>query len=153
MKFDRRQSAGYVVNQLARLFAQALYHRTRRHGVTPGEFPVLLMLWEQEGATQAELARRLAVGQPTLANTLRRMERDRLIERLPDPEDGRRARIHLTAYGKRLEKTVTASARDANAVALAGLSGAERQQFLDLAHRLIGNLEQEAEEWELSYDA
>ena len=144
MKFDRHQSPGHVVNYLARLFAKALYRRIGPHGVTRGQFPVLLLLWEEEGWTQTELAERLAVEQPTMANTLRRMERDGLIERIPDPEDRRQARVHLTRRGRKLEEVLTASARETNAVALEGLSAAETAQLMGLARRMVVNLEQDA---------
>lgn len=144
MRFDRRQSAGHLINYLARLFARALYRRIGRHGVTRGQFPVLLMLWEQEGVTQTQLAERLAVEQPTMANTLKRMERDGLIVRVPDAEDRRQAHIHLTPRGRALEEVLTDSARETNAVALADLDPAERQQLLALARRVIQNLEQDS---------
>ncbi len=145
MKFDRQQSPGHLVNYMARLFARALYRRIRPHGVTRGQFPVLLMLWEAEGATQAELAERLAVEQPTMANTLKRMERDSLIRRVPDPQDRRQAHVHLTPRGRELEEVLTASARDTNAVALADVSSEERELFLALARRVIRNLERDAQ--------
>lgn len=143
MKFDRHQSPGHVVNYLARLFAQALYRRIGPHGVTRGQFPVLLVLWEQEGATQTQLAQRLAVEQPTMANTLKRMERDGLVERVPDPEDRRQARVHLTPRGRALEEVLTASARETNAAALAGMSAEEGAVFLALARRIVANLQQD----------
>lgn len=144
MKFDRQKSAGHLVNYAARLFAQALYRRIGRHGVTRGQFPVLLMLWEQEGPTQTQLAERLAVEQPTMANTLKRMERDGLIRRVADPADRRQAHVHLTERGRGLRGALTASARETNSVALAGLSAEETEQFLALARRVIQNLEQDA---------
>jgi DNA-binding MarR family transcriptional regulator len=144
MTFDRHRSPGYVVNHLARLFASALVRRIGVHGVTPGPFPVLLSLWEREGVTQAALADELAVEQPTMANTLKRMERDGLVRRAPDPDDRRRARIRLTPRGRALEPVLTASARATNAVALAGLSPVEAAQFLALAARIVANLERDA---------
>ena len=144
MKFDRHQSPGHVVNYLARLFAKALYRRIGPHGVTRGQFPVLLVLWEHEGWTQTQLAERLAVEQPTMANTLKRMERDGLIERIPDPEDRRQARVHLTPRGRELEEVLTVSARETNAVALEGLSAQEQAQLMSVARRMIVNLEGDA---------
>ncbi|HYR09563.1 MAG TPA: MarR family transcriptional regulator [Longimicrobium sp.] len=144
MKFDRHQSAGHQINYLARLFAQALYRRIGPHGVTRGQFPVLLMLWEQEGATQSQLAERLAVEQPTMANTLKRMERDGLITRVPDKADRRQAHVYLTPRGRALEEVLTASARQTNAAALEGLDTEERQLFLALAGRVIRNLEDDS---------
>lgn len=144
MKFERERSAGYVVNYLARLFGQALSRRIAPYGVTTGQFPVLLRLWEADGATQSELAAELAVEQPTMANTLKRMERDGLIERSPDAVDRRVARVHLSRRARRLQAALTASAADANAAALAGLSKEEKAQFLALARRVVANLERDA---------
>jgi DNA-binding MarR family transcriptional regulator len=38
----------------------------------------------------------VSIDQSTMAHTLKRMERDGLVRRLPDPLDGRRAIIWLT---------------------------------------------------------
>lgn len=132
----RDQSPGYLVNHVARLFAYGLYRRLLPHGVAPGQFPVLLSLWEQDGLTQAELARRLAIEQPTMANTLRRMERDGLIRRSSDPGDGRRSLIHLTNKGRSLEPTLTSLAREVNGVALSPLLREERASLISMLIRM-----------------
>ena len=143
MAFDRLESPGHVVNYLARLFASALYRRIGGHGVNTGQFPVLLALWEQDGVTQASLVEKLAVEQPTMAGTLKRMERDGLIKRVPDAEDARQSHIHLTRRGRALEEALVTSARETNAVALAGLSPNESGQFMRLVKRMIENLERD----------
>lgn len=75
-----RVSLGYQVNHLARMLAQALRERIAPLGVVPGQFAQLLVLHEQDGLTQAQLCERVRIEQPTMANTLARMERDGLIE-------------------------------------------------------------------------
>ena len=50
--------------------------------------------------SQTALARWASVEQPTMANTLNRMERDGLIVRTPDPDDRRSALISLTKLGR-----------------------------------------------------
>jgi DNA-binding MarR family transcriptional regulator len=137
----RHSSLGYQVNHLARLLAQALRRRTESSGVVPGQFAQLLALYEQDGLTQRELCERVRIEQPTMAVTLKRMERDGLVERVADPDDGRRARVLLTARSRRLEKRLTAAARDVNAVATEGLTGAEVEAFMATVSKLIANLE------------
>ncbi len=139
--FDRDTSLGYVVNHLARVFEQALYRRIVPHGARPGQFPVLLCLWAEEGLTQAELTRRLAIEQPTMANTLKRMERDGLIVRRPDARDGRRALVYLTDRGRDLQAVLTGQAAEVNGIAGADVSEEEKALFLDLARRMIARLE------------
>ena len=139
----RQSSLGYQVNHLARLLALALRRRIEALGVVPGQFAQLLALYEQDGLTQSELSRRVRIEQPTMAVTLRRMERDGLVERVPDPSDGRRALVMLTAHARRLEPDLTAAAREVNAVALDGLSTSDIDGFMRTLDRLIANLEAE----------
>jgi DNA-binding MarR family transcriptional regulator len=138
IRFDRRDSLGYQVNHLARLFERALFRRLANHDVTPGQFPLLLILWEQENLSQSEIARRLDIEQPTVANTLTRMERAGLVETAPDPSNRRQVRVKLTAKGRALERPLTAEARAVNAAAAARLSTTELEMF----HRVIGALKQ-----------
>ena len=139
----RQSSLGYQVNHLARLLAQALRRRIEAVGVVPGQFAQLLALYEQDGLTQGELSRRVRIEQPTMAVTLKRMERDGLVERVPDPSDGRRALVMLTAHARRLEKDLTAAAREVNAAAVAGLSATEIGAFMGTLDQVIANLESE----------
>ena len=140
MTFSRTTSLGYLVNHAARLLERALAEEIVPHGAWPGMFPVLLALWEEDGRTQAELVRLVGVEQPTLANTLRRMERDGLVRRTPDPADRRAARIHLTDRGRALQEALTQGARRVNERALRGLDAAERAALLTGLRHVIDNL-------------
>lgn len=137
MDFVKEQSAGYLANHMARLFARGLQARIRPLGLTTGTFPALLELWEQEGLTQKDLVERLDIEQATMANTLARMERDDLVVRRKDPADGRLQRIWLTAKARSLRAPALAAAMAENETALALLSTAERAQFLTLMRKVI----------------
>ncbi|MFF2556548.1 MarR family winged helix-turn-helix transcriptional regulator [Nocardia sp. NPDC058058] len=138
---DRSSSLGYGINHLARLMEQALRDRIAEHGVVPGQFAQLLALYEQEGLTQHELCERVRIDQSTMAHTLKRMERDGLIERSPDPADGRRALIHLTDRARGLRAVLQSAAREVNAAATEGFSAAQREDLLRAVRHAIGNLE------------
>lgn len=141
--FPRQESLGYQVNHLARLLAQTLAARIVALGVVPGQFAQLLALFEQDGLTQRELCDRVRIEQPTMAKTLRRMERDGLVRNRPDPDDGRRVRVTLTQHARTLEPELIAAARAVNATATDGLSAAEVAAYLELTARLIYNLEKD----------
>lgn len=93
------------LNYLARLLLLQVDEQVKPHGVTQGQLPILCCLHDEEGQTQAELCRKIQVEQPTMANTLRRMERDGLIVRTPNEQDKRQMRIYLT---DRIRPTVVA---------------------------------------------
>jgi DNA-binding MarR family transcriptional regulator len=139
--FARETSLGYQVNYLARLLAQALHERIAPLGVVPGQFAQLLTLYAEDGLTQRELCDRVGIEQPTMANTLQRMERDGLIRREPDPADGRRARVLLTDRARDLEAPLVAAAQDVNALATKGLDQREVAALLHAVSRVVANLE------------
>ena len=137
MAFDRSRSAGYLVNHLARIVEQALAERIRLLGIVPGQFPVLLALWEEDGLTQRELVSRLDVEQPTMANTLARMERDGLITRTPHPEDRRARIVRLTPRARTLQGPATAAATAVNEQMLAGLPEPAREAFIAAMRTIV----------------
>ena len=79
MDFRKDESAGYLANHMARLFAIALNERIGPLGLAPAQFMTLLELWNEDGLSQKDLVQRLDVEQATMANTLSRMERDVLV--------------------------------------------------------------------------
>lgn len=137
----RRESLGYQINHLARLFEQHLRMRIEGHGVTPGQFAQILALYEEEPLTQRELCERVQIEQPTMAYTLGRMERDGLIERMADPQDGRRAHITLTPRTRGLQSSMLAAARQVNEIATDGMSEAETAEFMSRIEKMIDNFE------------
>ena len=140
MSFEKTRSAGYLANHMARLFAIRLTTEIEALRLAPAQFAALLQLWERDGRTQADLMEALDIEQATLANTLSRMERDGLIKRTPHPDDKRAKLIWLTDHARDLEGDAKRRASDVNKRALSSLSDQERDQFLDVMTKVIGNL-------------
>ena len=141
MTYVRESSAGYLTNWAARLFARALERRLV--GGNSGPMPVFFALQDGGAMTQKALAQMAAVEQPTMANTLNRMERDGLIVRTPDPNDRRSALVSLTPLG--LERTVGAfeAAVEVNGIATNALRPEEREVFYSMMRRIVAALEQD----------
>jgi DNA-binding MarR family transcriptional regulator len=137
LAFDKNESAGYLINHLARIFAQALATEIKPLGLAPGQFMVLLELWREDGLTQRDLVARLDVEQATLANTLSRMERDGLVRRVPHPSDGRSQIVRLTARARQLEGPATRAADGINRRMLADLPALDRRCFVETMRRVI----------------
>lgn len=137
MRFSRNDSATYLAAQLAKTFSKALNKRAAALGFSPGQFPVLLELWNEDGLTQRQLLDRVEVEQATLANTLARMERDGLIERKQHPRDRRAQIIKLTERGRELEQQAISASKSTDDAILAGLLRFERQLLLEYMGRAI----------------
>lgn len=140
MEFEKKKSAGYLANHMARLFAQGLQERIKSLDLAPAQFMTLLELWNKDGLSQKELIKRINVEQATMANTIRRMERDGLITRKQNPTDARSHTIFLTKRAKQIEQAAVEAAYSQNAVALEGFSQQEHEQFLEFMQKIIENM-------------
>jgi MarR family transcriptional regulator for hemolysin len=130
-----------MTNIAARLFARVIDERLRPLGVSSGQLPVFFALADGGAMTQTTLAQTAAIEQPTMAATLSRMERDGLIRRRPDPNDGRSALIALTPAALKKVKTVEEAVQFGNAKALAGLDKAAQRAFLEALANIVHALE------------
>jgi DNA-binding MarR family transcriptional regulator len=134
---------GLTVGTLSRSIVWSLTQRVERHNVFAGAYPVIAWLVLISDSTQGELSRMIGVEQPTMANTLRRLERDGLIERSPDPNHGRRSRVKLTARGRSISQVMGSAARDLEKIASHGVTAAEMNEFFRIADLMIENLARE----------
>ena len=143
MDFDRTASATYLANLLAKAASRALHARADGAGFAPGQFPVLLELWNGDGLTQRELLDRLDIEQATMANTLSRMERDGLISRRRHPKDRRAQLVFLTSKGKALQETALAAASATEEALFQGFRRFERELLLEYMRMVLANLGRE----------
>ena len=144
------ESLGYLLNRTARLMAAALAERLRPVGVGIGQWAVLLFLWSRDGITQAELARLVAIEQPTLVRTIDRMVRDGLVRRAGDPHDGRLSRIWLSERGRLLRDELVPLAVTVNAEVAQRLTAREERSLRRLLRKVIANEPHPAAERDLS---
>jgi MarR family transcriptional regulator, organic hydroperoxide resistance regulator len=103
------QSLGDVLDFMRLLWAvdHALQQRSKQMllevGVTGPQRLVLRVVGRYPGIAAGELASVLHVHPSTLTGVLKRLERQKLIERTRDPSDGRRALLVLSPRGKKLD--------------------------------------------------
>ena len=135
--FVIEESLGYLVNRAARAFGSRLAQELRPHGVGIGQWAVLMHLWAHDGMTQAQLARRVPIEQPTMVRTIDRMERDGLVTRSPDPSDRRAIRISLTERGSALRDELVPLAAGVNRAATAALTADEVITLRRLLAKLV----------------
>ena len=133
----KTESAGYLMNHIARQFAILLGEGLKPLSIAPAQFPILLELWQKDGLSQQELVERADLKQATIANTLARMERDGLITREPNPDDARSRLIMLTEQARALQQQSTEIAKAINQTALSDLSADEQKLFLEMAAKIV----------------
>jgi DNA-binding MarR family transcriptional regulator len=133
---------GHLIGLAARAFARLSEARLKPLGFGVGHVPVLIALRDGLADTQRDLAIFAKVEQPPMAQMLARMERDGLIERTPDPADGRSRRIALTKPARERLPEACSVLLEGNRDALRGFSDQESELLIGLLTRLISNLEE-----------
>lgn len=119
-----------LISGMARRTAFEFSDQLAPLGLTPAQFAVIDFLFTSGGsATQAEIARSVGVEQPTMAATLRRMERDDLIVRVADPSDGRQSFVSPTPAVRRKRSKLTAAHHRVELVMLSALDDSEKLEL------------------------
>lgn len=130
-------SLGFLVNYVAKLFARAHTACLEQHDVTLGQWAVLMFLWAEDGLTQTELSRHVAIEDATMVRTIDRMERDGLVRRVRNPHDRRQLNIFLTDKGRSLRDVLVPCALEVNTTAVQDFTVAEQHQLHVFLHKLI----------------
>jgi MarR family transcriptional regulator, organic hydroperoxide resistance regulator len=133
-----------LFTQAAKLLREAADEAMSRHGVRVGQHIVLSVLWDQDGLTPGEIARRLGVATPTIVNTATRMEEAGLITRKPDPADARLVRLYLTPRGRVAREPVREARAALEQHATATLTPAERDHLRSALTKIIAQLHRES---------
>lgn len=111
-------------------------------GMTLPEARFLFEVATKPGSTAQEIRGRVAFDQGHLSRIASRLARRGLVQLRTDPQDGRRRRLHLTASGTRVFKSLDAKANAQARELLSGLQPAQRPQLLGHlaeARRLLGD--------------
>ena len=106
MAHATRENLGYLLAKASQRWNEQL-----QQGFSDAGYPevkasygsVLIPLLEEDGLRMGEIARRARLSKQTITTMVRLCERDGLVERRPDPDDGRATRVHLTAKARRFE--------------------------------------------------
>jgi MarR family transcriptional regulator for hemolysin len=153
MRLDVLSTPGHLISLAARGFARLSESRLGPLGFGIGQLPVLVALQDGRVGTQRELARFANIEQPPMAQMLTRMERDGLIRRTPDPQDGRSSLIELTDIAQAHLPGACAALFQGNRAALSGFTDEEVSQFVSMLNRLIENLDRITKDQAASHGA
>ncbi|NDJ53455.1 MAG: MarR family transcriptional regulator [Chloroflexi bacterium] len=130
----------YLIQRTARLLR---WHFMRtfigaHSGVTPEQWMLLNRLREYGKLSQVDLTDRAFRDRPNITRMLEKLEQRGLVEREPDPEDGRRQLVTLTDQGERFLEAAAPLALEERQVVYAGLSSDD----IELLRRVLAQIEQ-----------
>jgi DNA-binding MarR family transcriptional regulator len=139
VKAPTRANTGFLLAKASQRWNELLYERFRAAGyseVRPAYGSLLLPLWEEDGLRMGELGRRARVSKQTMTTLVRLMEREGLVQREPDREDRRAARIWLTGRSKEFRKVAREVLDDMEALLVAAL-GDDRPTLDDTLRKVM----------------
>lgn len=134
---------GFLLAVTSRLMDRTLNGRLQKHGVSFGQWPILMCLWAEEGLSQRELSRRVSNEEATTTRTLDRMEADDLIRREAVPGDRRQRKIFLTTKGRSLRDKLVPEAIENISVATKDLSKKEVDALRSALKTIMNSLQDE----------
>jgi DNA-binding MarR family transcriptional regulator len=137
---ERSETISLKISAVARVHRQhagALLHGL---GLAAGQELLLMLLWEKEPRTQAELTREMAIEPPTTSKMLSRMARTGLIVRNRSELDRRTVLVTLTDAGRALEGPVNAAWRTLEEDTVEALTPKQQDQLLVLLGRVLESL-------------
>lgn len=95
-----------------------------------------------QAPTQKELADRLHIAPPTIAASLKCLEREGYVARRTDERDSRRNRISITQKGRDALESGMQAFQQVNDAMFCGFTPSEREQVQQFHRRMLGNLYQ-----------
>src|SRR5207302_9796929 len=108
---NRAESLGHLLHGTARAWRQKLDERLKPMGLSQAKWRTLMHLSiAEEALTQAEIAARLGVEEPTVVNLLHRLEEESWITRRSSPHDRRCKMVLLGQGAQRVIAAINATA-------------------------------------------
>lgn len=105
-------------------------------GITAQQRMMIRWIGQSPGIVPSVLAEQLRVDAGTVSTTVARLEKRRLVSRKPDPDDGRRVTLWLSAHGRALDVSTPGTIEHGVALLLNSLS----EKDVNIARRVLALL-------------
>ena len=112
-------------------------------GVTTAQAGALFFLDRKDGCLLLDLSRGLLLDKSAITRMAERLEKKRLIERRPCPQDGRAIRVFITTAGRRAAERGLAIVKAYNDAVKDGYSRAEIESFSRMLQTTIQRFTEE----------
>jgi DNA-binding MarR family transcriptional regulator len=124
-----RDNLGFLLAKASQRWNELLYERFSARGygvVRPAYGSILVPLFEEDGLRVGELGRRARLAKQTMTTMVRLLEREGLVTREPDPDDGRASLVRLTHRARRFRPIAEDVLRELDALVASRLTKSQR---------------------------
>ncbi|MBP5206908.1 MAG: MarR family transcriptional regulator [Clostridia bacterium] len=130
MKKTNGATAADLINEIARLYKLRVRIEAENLGVKNAYRALLSTLYIKDGGTQLSLAEKTGMKAPTISITLRKMEKEGLVDRIVDESDLRKTHVYLTEKGKKTTEKLNEGIETVNKLLIGSLKGEDAAAFL-----------------------
>ncbi len=137
---DRDQDLGFLLNDVARLYARRFEQRAHELSLTLVQCRALTVLADRAGLNQTRLSQLIEINSARLVRVLDRIEADGWAVRRRNPLDRRARSLIITESAKPIVRRIWSIVSETDSEALRGLGGNELELLTLLLERVHANL-------------
>lgn len=141
----KEESSQHKFTKLIHLYYRKTFAIFKETEIHPKQVPLLCILEEKEGVSQKEISQKLNISPPTVAVSIKRLEKAGFVERRADEKDQRMSRIYLTAEGKEIIRKSRLCIEENEKILFKGFSESELCLMKRLFDQMILNLSEEVQ--------
>lgn len=137
---------GKVINKISNRLRRRSKKVQETIGITGAKGNILnyiLVESEKHNVYQKEIEKEFGLRPSTATEVLKHLEDENLIVRIPDEEDGRYKRIVFTDKADKIRNVLKEEISGSEEILLRGISSEEQRLFLDIAEKMLKNLDEE----------
>ena len=135
---------GKVINKISnrlRRRSKAVQEAIGISGAQGNILSYILAEGEKRSIYQKDIEQEFGLRPSTATEVLKTLEGRGLIRRIPDERDGRYKKIVFTERASEIESAIKDEIMKSERLLLTGISQEEKQEFLRIAEKMLGNLE------------
>ena len=140
MKMKQGEYAAALIKDISNLYTLRMRVEAEDLGIKNAYRKLLSMLYKRDGYTQLELAGECGMKAPTVSITLRKMEKDGLVDRVVDEKDLRKTHVYLTDKGRQTTDKLNDAIERVNEGFVKGLSFEEKDKFIKALESIKASL-------------
>jgi DNA-binding MarR family transcriptional regulator len=136
---DRRlyEKPGHLIRRLQQISLALFMDETAGFDVTPVQYAAILAIRLNPGIDQTALCNMVAIDRSTIGDVVGRLERKKLIKRLPGAQDRRSKLLHITPAGRKLLDEIEPAVEATQKRILAPLTAKERKLLVAMLEKLV----------------
>ncbi|MCP8968411.1 MarR family winged helix-turn-helix transcriptional regulator [Ectobacillus ponti] len=140
MKLSFHDYIGIAIHQADLRLTSYIKSRLDPYNIAPEQNLIMLLLWDQDGLTQSEIAEQLEKDKTNITRMICNLEEKGFIERVTSPHDRRSLKVYLTEKGKELGTHVIPIAETFNDIVCEGITEEELRMLREILNKMCKNV-------------